>query len=166
MSHVIPGRLAVAAAVMIIAGSAAASAQARVSVGAGAGIAASTDGTLSDGKTGPVATAQITTSGPIGIGVEGDGWWHSGSSILLGTAHLQLHVPSTPVLLTLGAGVGHGDADGLGTITGTAGHVGVAVDLAGHNSSMALTLFGNGFLVYTSARSLQMVNAGLAITHR
>ena len=141
-------------------------AQARVSVGAGAGIAASTDGTLSDGHTGPVAMAQVTTAGPVGVGLEADGWWRNGSNAVIATAHVQFHLPSTPLLFTLGAGVGRGDPDGLGTINGGAGHIGAAVDIGRHTSSLVLTLFGNGFLVYSSSRSLQMVDAGLAITRR
>lgn len=143
-----------------------ASAQARISAGAGAGIAGSTEGSLSEGRTAPVVMVQVSTAGPIGIGLEGDGWWRSGSSILVAAADIQLHVPSTPLFLKLGAGVGRGDPDGLGTISGVAGHVGAALDIGPHSSALALSLFGNGFLVYTASRSLQMVDAGLAITRR
>ena len=149
----------------VMAAPSAASAQ-RLSVGAGAGIAASTEGTLSEGRTGLIVTGQITTPGAVDGGLEADGWWRGSSSVLLATAHLQFHLPSTPLLFTLGAGVGRGDPDGLGTINGTAGHVGVALDMGPRSSSVALTLFGNGFLIYAPARSLQMVNAGLAITRR
>jgi hypothetical protein len=159
-------RFPIAALTAVMAVPSMASAQVRVSVGAGAGIAASTDGTLSDGRTGPVVTGQVTTAGSIGVGLEADGWWGDRSSVLLGTAHLQFHVPATSLLLTLGAGVGRGDPDQLGTISGVAGHIGAAFDIGTHASSLALTLFGNGFLVYAPARSLQMVEAGLAITRR
>ena len=164
MSHFTFGVLIVAATA-VIATPGAASAQ-RISVGAGAGIAASTDGTLSDGRTGPVVMGQLTTTGAVGVGLEADGWWRDGSNVLLATAHLQFHLPSTPLLFTLGAGYGRGDPDGLGKINGTAGHIGAAVDIGPHASSLAFTLFGNGFLIYSPSRSLQMVNAGLAITRR
>ena len=154
-----------AAVTACMAGPQIASAQ-RLSVGAGVGIAASTDGTLSDGRAGPVVTAQATTAGAVGVWLEADGWWHSSSNILIGTAHVQFHAPSTPLLFTLGAGIGRGDPDGLGTINGTAGHVGAAIDIGRQTSSVAVTLFANGFLIYNSSRSLQMVNAGLAITRR
>jgi hypothetical protein len=159
-------RIQIAAATAIVTVSINAPAQVRASVGAGAGIAASTDGSLSEGQWGPTITGQVTTPGPVGVGLEADGWWRNGSSVLLATAHVQLHVPSTPLLLTLGAGVGRGDPDGLGTIQGAAGHVGAALDIGPQTSSLALTLFGNGFLVYAPSRSLQMVTFGLAITRR
>lgn len=159
-------RLLVAAAVGLTASSAA-SAQVRASIGAGIGIAGSTDATLSEGRTGPVATAQVAAAaGPVGVGVEGDGWWRGSSSALIATGNLQLQVPSTQLFVTLGAGFGRGDPDGLGTINGTAGHVGLAYDIPFSGSKMALTLFGNGFLVYSPSRSLQLVEGGLAITHR
>jgi len=144
-----------------------ASAQLRASVGAGAGIAGSTDATLSEGRTAPVGMAQVTrAAGPIGVGVEVDGWRRSASDVLVATGNLQLQVPSTQFLVTLGAGFGRGDPDGLGTISGTAGHVGVAYDIPLSGSKLALTVFGNGFLVYSPTRSIQMVEGGLAITRR
>jgi hypothetical protein len=144
-----------------------ASAQLRASVGAGAGIAGSTDATLSEGRTAPVAMAQVTrAAGPIGVGLEVNGWWRGASDVLVATGNLQLQVPSTQFFVTLGAGFGRGDPDGLGTISGTAGHVGVAYDIPVSGSKLALTAFGNGFLVYSPTRSIQMVEGGLAITRR
>jgi hypothetical protein len=143
-----------------------ASAQLRISAGAGAGIAGSTDGSLSEGRTAPVVMGQVTAmSTLVGVGVEVDGWRSGASSVLLGTGHLQLHLPSTPLFLTLGAGFGRGDPDGKGTISGTAGQIGARCDVK-LPAPLALTLFGNGFLVYAPVRSLQMVDAGLAITRR
>jgi hypothetical protein len=142
-------------------------AQVRLTVGAGAGIAASTDGSLSEGRTAPVVTAQLTAmASVIGAGAQVDGWWNGSSNVALATGHLQFHVPSTPLFLTLGAGFGRGDPDGKGTISGTAGHIGAACDIGRAASARVLTLFGNAFLVYAPARSLQMVDGGLAITWR
>lgn len=143
-----------------------ASAQMRVSVGAGAGIAGSTDASLSEGRTAPVVMAQVTAMGAVvGVGAEADGWRNGTSSVLIASGDLQVRVPSTPLFVKLGAGFGRGDPDGKGTISGTAGHIGVAYDI-GVSATRAVTLFGNGFLVYAPARSLQMVDGGLAITWR
>jgi len=158
-------RLLFAAAVAALALPKATSAQ-RVSAGAGAGIAASTNGSLSEGRTGPIVMGQVTTPGPVGVGLEVDARLLSGSSVLIATAHLQFHVPSTPVFLAFGAGVGSGDPDRLGTITGVAARIGAAIDLGSQASSLTPTVFANGFLVYSPSRSLQMVEAGLAITRR
>jgi hypothetical protein len=161
-------RIVITVAAAVATGSAAASAQVRMSIGAGAGIAGSTDGSLSEGLTGPVAMGQLTAFAPVGVGVglEVDGWRSGAQNALLETGHLQFHVPSVPVYLTLGAGFGRGDPDGRGTISGTAGHIGVAWDIGLLRSPLSLTLFGNGLVVYTPTRSLQMVDGGLAITRR
>jgi hypothetical protein len=159
-------RAAVAAAAMVVLVSGAASAQLRVSIGAGAGIAGSTMGSLSEGLTAPVAMGEVAAMAKaVGLGVEVDGWRHDSLSILIASADLHVRVASTPLAIKLGAGVGRGDPDGQGTINGTAGHIGATYDF-GFSATRALTLFANGLVVYTSARTLQMVNAGLAITWR
>jgi hypothetical protein len=159
-------RAAVAVAAMVVLVPGAASAQLRVSVGAGAGIAGSTMGSLSEGLTAPVAMGEVAAMAKaVGVGVEVDGWRHDSLSILIASADLHVRVASTPLAIKLGAGVGRGDPDGQGTISGTAGHIGATYDF-GFSATRALTLFANGLVVYTSARTLQMVNAGLAITWR
>jgi len=142
-------------------------AQVRLTVGAGAGIAGSTDGSLSEGRTAPVVTGQLTAmKAVIGVGAQVDAWRDGASSIALATGHLEFRLPSTPLFLTLGAGFGRGDPDGKGTISGTAGHLGAACDIGRAAAPRVLTLFGNAFLVYAPTRSLQMVDGGLAITWR
>lgn len=166
MSRIVT-RILLVGATACLAATSLASAQVRASVGAGAGIAGSTNATLSEGRTAPVAMAQVTAAaGVIGVGVEADAWWRGNSNVLVASGNLQLQVPSTQFFLTLGAGFGRGDPDGLGTISGTAGHIGVAYDIPRSGSKLALTVFGNGFLVYSPSRSIQMVEGGLAITHR
>jgi hypothetical protein len=143
-----------------------ASAQMRVSVGAGAGIAGSTDASLSEGRSAPVVMGQVTAMAAlVGVGVEVDGWRSGASNVLFASGDLQFHVPSTPLFVKLGAGVGRGDPDGKGTISGVAGHIGAAYDIS-LTTARALTLFGNAFLVYAPTRSLQMVDGGVAITWR
>jgi hypothetical protein len=158
--------VAAVAATFALSVPAAAFAQMRVSIGAGAGIAGSTDATLSEGRTAPVIMGEVAAMAKaVGIGVEVDGWRHDSSSILIASGDLHLRFPSTPIVVKAGAGFGRGDPDGQGTISGTAGHVGATYDI-GFSATRALTLFANGFLVYAPARSLQMVDAGLAITWR
>jgi len=157
--------LVVAAAVTTIA-PCFASAQVRVSAGAGAGIAGGTDASLSEGRSAPVVMAQVSTSALIGVGLEADAWWRSGSSVVVATGDLQLHLPSTSFFVKVGGGFGRGDPDGKGTIDGTAAHIGAAYDVHVPDTRVALTLFGNGFVVYTASRSLQMVDGGVAITLR
>ena len=159
-------RAAVAVAAMVVLVPGAASAQLRVSIGAGAGIAGSTMGSLSEGLTAPVAMGEVAAMAKaVGVGVEVDGWRHDSLSIVIASADLHVRVASSPLAIKLGAGVGRGDPDGQGTISGTAGHIGATYDF-GFSATRALTLFANGLVVYTSARTLQMVNAGLAITWR
>jgi hypothetical protein len=163
-SSVLRAAVAVAAMVVLVPG--AASAQLRVSIGAGAGIAGSTMGSLSEGLTAPVAMGEVAAMAKaVGVGVEVDGWRHDSLSILIASADLHVRVASTPLAIKLGAGVGRGDPDGQGTISGTAGHIGATYDF-GFSATRALTLFANGLVVYTSARTLQMANAGVAITWR
>jgi hypothetical protein len=160
-------RAAVALATMVaLVVPGAAFAQLRVSIGAGAGIAGSTMGSLSEGLTAPVVMGEVAAMAKaVGVGVEVDGWRHDSLSILIASGDLHVRLASTPLAIKLGAGVGRGDPDGQGTISGTAGHIGATYDF-GFSATRALTLFANGLVVYTSARSLQMVDAGLAITWR
>jgi hypothetical protein len=141
-------------------------AQARLSIGVGGGMAGSTESSLSDGRGAPVIMGQATKSllPLIGLGVQVDDWRRSGSNIAFATAHLQLSIPLTPFYLKLGGGVGTGDPDGKGRITGAAGQIGAAYDLTLPLAPVALTIFGNAFLSHASTRSMQMVDAGLAFT--
>jgi hypothetical protein len=160
-------RAAVALATMVaLVVPGAAFAQLRVSIGAGAGIAGSTMGSLSEGLTAPVVMGEVAAMAKaVGVGVEVDGWRHDSLSILIASGELHVRLASTPLAIKLGAGVGRGDPDGQGTISGTAGHIGATYDI-GFSGTRALTLFANGLVVYTAARTLQMANAGLAITWR
>jgi hypothetical protein len=160
-------RAAVALATMVaLVVPGAAFAQLRVSIGAGAGIAGSTMGSLSEGLTAPVVMGEVAAMAKaVGVGVEVDGWRHDSLSILIASGDLHVRLASTPLAIKLGAGVGRGDPDGQGTISGTAGHIGATYDI-GFSATRALTLFANGLVVYTAARTLQMANAGLAITWR
>jgi hypothetical protein len=160
-------RAAVALATMVaLVVPGAAFAQLRVSIGAGAGIAGSTMGSLSEGLTAPVVMGEVAAMAKaVGVGVEVDGWRHDSLSILIASGDLHVRLASTPLAIKLGAGVGRGDPDGQGTISGTAGHIGATYDI-GFSGTRALTLFANGLVVYTAARTLQMANAGLAITWR
>jgi hypothetical protein len=143
-------------------------AQARLSVGVGGGMAGSTDASLSEGKGAPIVMGQATMSlvPLVGIGAEVDDWRRSGTNIVFATAHLQLHVPVTPFYVKLGAGYGSGDPDGRGRISGATGQIGAAYDLTLPLAPVALTIFGNAFLSHTVARSMQMVDVGLAFTWR
>jgi hypothetical protein len=157
--------LGVAAVIML---SHAAAAQTRLSVGVGGGMAGSTDASLSEGHAAPVVMGQATMSlvPLVGAGVEVDDWRRSGSNIVFGAAHLQLHVPVVPLYLKFGVGYGSGDPDGRGRVSGTAIQIGGAYDLTLPLAPVALTVFGNAFLSHSTARSMQMVDAGLAFTWR
>jgi hypothetical protein len=141
-------------------------AQPRVSVGVGGGIAGSTESSLSDGRGAPAVMLQVTGSvlPLVGIGVEVNDWRHTGSNIAFATGHVQLHLPVLPLFVKLGAGVGTGDPDGKGTTTGAAVQVGAGYDITLPLAPVALTLFGNALLAHSAARSVQMVDAGLALT--
>jgi hypothetical protein len=93
-------------------------------------------------------------------------WTRSGSSLTFATAIVQVHVPMTGLLLKAGAGYGSGDPDGLGRVNGVAGQLGTAYDLTLPGAPIAITLFANGALAYSSARSAQLVGGGLALTFR
>jgi hypothetical protein len=143
-------------------------AQLRLSAGVGGGIAGSTESSLSDGTAGVVLMGQVTKSlVPLfGIGVDVNDWRGGGSNIAFVTANAQLHIPVTPFYVKLGGGVGTGDPDGRGTISGAAIQIGAAYDITLPLAPVALTLFGNALLAHASERSLQMVDAGLAFTWR
>lgn len=145
-----------------------ASAQTRLSVGAGAGIAGSTDASLSEGRGGVVLTGQLVHGVLpfVGIGAEVNHWLRSGSSITIGTAIVQVHVPLTGLFLKAGAGYGGGTPDSVAHVSGVAGELGAAYDLTLPGAPIAITVFGNAGLVYNSSRSLQMVGGGLAVTFR
>lgn len=160
--------LATAVALILAAPPRAAGAQLRLSAGVGGGIAGSTESSLSDGTAGVVLMGQVTKSiVPLfGIGVDVNDWHRGGSNIAFVTANAQFHIPVTPFYVKLGGGVGTGDPDGRGNVTGGAAQIGAAYDITLPLAPVAVTLFGNALLAYTSARSLQMVDAGLAFTWR
>ncbi len=141
-------------------------AQARFSIGAGGGLAGSTESTLSEGRGAPVFMVQVTKSvlPLVGLGVEVNDWRHSGSNVAFATGHVQLRLPVVPFFVKLGAGVGTGDPDGKGTATGTAAQIGAGYDLTLPLAPVALTIFGNALFAYSSSRSVQMLDAGLALT--
>jgi hypothetical protein len=70
----------------------------------------------------------------------------------------------TSFLVNAGAGYGRGNPDGRGTVSGPAGKIGAIYDITLERARVVLTLFANGHLAYSSSRSMQMVNGGLAIT--
>ncbi len=139
-----------------------------ISLGAGAGIAASTATSLSDGRAGAVFLAQGTA--PllpfIQSGVELHYWRRSVVNVTAATAILQLHIPITGFFVKGGVGYGAGDPDGNGRVTGIAGQLGVGYDIGVPLAPVAFTLVGTGTLIHGAARSVQMVDAGLAITFR
>src|SRR5262249_19509467 len=141
-------------------------AQARVSLGVGGGLAGSTESSLSDGRGAPAVMFQVTKSvlPLVGLGVEVNDWRPSGSNVVFPTGHVQLHLPVLPLFVKVGAGVGTGDPDGKGRATGTAVQIGGGYDLTLPLAPVALTIFSNALLAYSSARSVQMVDAGLALT--
>lgn len=143
-------------------------AQVRLSVGAGAGVAGSTDQSLSNGSGGVVLTGQLVKGVLpfVGIGAEVNHWARSGSNLTFATAIVQVHVPLTGLLLKAGVGYGSGDPDGLGRVSGVAGQLGAAYDLTLPGAPIAITLFANGALAYSSTRSAQLVGGGLALTFR
>ena len=138
----------------------------RVSIGAGGGIAGSTESSLSDGRGAPAVMVQVTASVMplLGLGVEVNDWRHAGANVAFATGHVQLHLPLLPLFVKVGAGVGTGNPDGRGTATGAALQFGAGYDLTLPLAPVALTLFGNALLAYSSSRSVQMVDAGLALT--
>ena len=160
--------LAVVCASLVLALPSVSSAQARVSVGLGGGIAGSTEGSLSEGKAAPVVMGEVSTSiAPlIGIGAEADYWRRRVSNFAFAAAVVQFHIPATGLFLKIGGGYGSGDPDGNGTISGAAGVVGAMYDITIPAAPVALTLFGNAFIVHGSPRYGQMVDGGIAITWR
>jgi hypothetical protein len=141
-------------------------AQLRMSFGAGAGIAGTTDASLSEGRTAPIVMAEVAAmANAVGLGLEVDAWHRDASSSLIANGDLHIRIPSTPVVVKFGAGVGRWDSETHGTITGTAAHIGATYDI-GFSAARALTLFANGFLVYSPLQSQQLVDAGLAFTWR
>ncbi|HEX3866740.1 MAG TPA: hypothetical protein VHV78_08310 [Gemmatimonadaceae bacterium] len=154
--------------VAMLASSGTALSQTRISVGLGGGIAGSTDESLSDGKGAPVVMGAVTSSvlPLVALGAEVDYWRRSEAQSTIATGILQVHIPVLPLFLKVGVGYGSGDPNGGGNISGITGQVGAAYDLALPVLPVAFTLFGNAFLAHGSARSLQMVDGGLALTWR
>lgn len=142
--------------------------QTRISVGAGLGMAGSTESSLSDGKSGTVYMAQIVRSVLpfVGIGAEANRWRTGSLNTTFLTGILQVAVPLTGFRLKAGAGYGTGDPDGSGKATGTAIHLGASYDFTIPAAPIAITLFSNALLVHSASRSVQMVDAGLALTLR
>lgn len=143
-------------------------AQTRLSLGVGAGIAGSTDASLSEGRGGVALMGQVVRGVLpfVGVGVGVDHWNRAGSTVTFVTGIVQLHVPATGLLLRAGAGYGTGNPNGAGTTSGVAGQIGLSYDLTIPAAPIALTLFGNGSVAHSSSRSIQLVDAGIAITLR
>ncbi len=155
----------VASVAALLACSTAASAQ-RISLGAGGGIAGGTDASLSDGKFAPIVMAQVTTGALpfVGVGVEVDHWQRRVVHATFATAIVQLHIPVTGFSITAGAGYGSGNPGAQGQTSGIAGQLGASYDIGIPFSPVGATIFGNAFLQHGSQSSMQMVDAGLAIT--
>ncbi len=145
-----------------------ASAQLRISVGAGAGISGSTDESLSFGTGAPVVMGEIVRPllPGIGLGAEVDYWKGSVSHVAFATALAQAHLPVIPLYFKAGLGYGNGSADNKGNVEGLAGQLGVMYDITFPGAPVALTVFTNALLAHARLRSVQTVDAGLAITWR
>ena len=143
-------------------------AQTRLSLGTGLGRAGSTESSLSDGKNGTVYMGQIVRSVLpfIGIGAEANHWRTGSLNTTFVTGIVQLAVPLTGFRIKAGAGYGTGNPDGLGKANGTAVQLGASYDFTIPAAPIAVTLFSNALLAHSSARSVQMVDAGLALTLR
>lgn len=158
--------LVILATAAALTGARGAAAQTRVSIGAGGGIAGSTESSLSDGRGGPIVMGQIARGVVplLAIGAEVNYWRSGSANATFATGQLQLHVLPTSFLVKLGAGYGGGNPDGLGRVNAPAGQLGAAYDITFDRARVLLTLFANGLVAHSSARSMQMVDAGLAIT--
>ena len=146
----------------------AAFAQTRVSVGAGGGYSGATDESLSNGRGAPILMAQLTRPliPGIGFGAEVDYWKGNASHVAFATAIAQAHLPVIPLFVKAGLGYGDGDPDGKGSVSGLAGQLGVMYDITLPAAPIALTVFGNALLAHAALRSVQTVDAGIAITWR
>ena len=142
--------------------------QTRITVGAGGGFSGSTDASLSNGSGAPILMAQFTRPlvPGIGFGGEVDYWKGSVSHVAFATAVAQAHLQVIPLYIKAGLGYGNGDPDGKGNVSGLAGQLGVMYDITLPAAPIALTVFGNALLAHAALRSVQTVDAGLAITWR
>jgi hypothetical protein len=145
-----------------------AGAQLRVSVGAGAGLSGSTDESLSYGTGAPILMAQVTRSVLpfVGLGGEVDYWKGNVSHVAFATGLAQVRLPIIPLYFKAGVGYGDGDPDGKGNVAGLAGQIGVMYDITVPLAPIALTVFSNALLAHARLRSVQTVDAGLALTWR
>jgi hypothetical protein len=145
-----------------------AGAQLRVSVGVGGGLSGSTDESLSYGTGAPIVMAQVTRSVLpfIGLGGEMDYWKGTDAHVAFATGLAQVRLPVIPLYVKAGLGYGDGDPDGKGHVAGLAGQVGVMYDLTLPGAPIALTVFSNALLAHAQLRSVQTVDAGLALTWR
>lgn len=151
-----------------VASPAAAHAQLRISVGGGAGVSGSTDESLSNGRGAPIVMAEVTRPllPVLGVGAEVDYWKGAVSHVAFATAVAQVHLPVIPLYVKAGIGYGNGDPDDEGNVSGLAGQLGVMYDITLPAAPIALTIFGNALLAHAALRSVQTVDAGLAITWR
>jgi hypothetical protein len=145
-----------------------ASAQLRVSVGAGAGLSGSTDASLSNGSGAPIVMAEVVRPlfPGLGLGAEVDYWKGRVSQVAFATAVAQTRLPLIPLQVKAGLGYGNGDPDGNGNVAGLAGQLGAMYDITFPGAPVALTVFANALLAHARLRSVQTVDAGLAITWR
>jgi len=142
--------------------------QTRLSFGTGLGRAGTTESSLSDGKNGRIFMGQIVRSVLpfVGIGAEFNRWSTGSLNTTFATGVVQIAVPLTGIRLKAGAGYGTGNPDGLGKASGTAVHLGASYDFTIPAAPIAITLFSNALVAHSTARSVQMVDAGLALTLR
>jgi len=157
-------RLLLIAALVTV--SSTASAQLRVSVGAGAGLSGSTESSLSDGTGAPILMAEVVRPlfPGLGLGAEVDYWKGRVSQVAFATALVQAHLPVIPLHVKAGLGYGNGDPDGNGNVAGLAGQLGAMYDITFPGAPVALSVFANALLAHAKLRSVQTVDAGLAIT--
>ena len=146
----------------------AASSQLRISVGAGAGLSGSTDESLSYGRGAPIVMANVIRPlfPGLGLGAEVDYWKGSVSHVAFATALADAHIPLIPLHVKAGLGYGNGSPDNNGNVEGLAGQLGAMYDITLPAAPIALTVFANALYAHARLRSVQTVDAGLAITWR
>ena len=88
------------------------------------------------------------------------------SHVAFATALAQAHIPVIPLYFKAGLGYGNGDPDGNGNVAGLAGQLGAMYDITFPGAPVALTVFANALYAHARLRSVQTVDAGLAITWR
>lgn len=152
--------------VVILAIPCALGAQVHIALGTGFGIAGGTDASLTNGRKAPVLMGEIATATPlVRVGAEVDYWRRTAANLSVATGLVEFHLPLLAVFAKVGAGYGSGDiGDGRGKVSGTAGQIGAGYTLGVPLIPVGLQVFGNGYLIHGSARNVQMLDAGIAVT--